>query len=192
MSNATQTKKSRVGLMLALGALLVAGIGLGTAVRADSGPGHRTMMGTHCDQRRGESRDFVGRALHGMIRSQKELGLSAEQESKIKAIALEHEKNRIQREADIKLAELDVRTGVFNEKVEIPTIETALHKSEDARTAMRLEGVKALRAATAVLTPPQREKWRQEVKSKHGTGTGRRGYGHGPMMNPHDRSEQEG
>jgi Spy/CpxP family protein refolding chaperone len=178
--------------MLALGALLVGGIGLVTAVRADSGPGHRPMMGPHCDQRQGEMRDLVGHALHGMIRSQKELGLSAEQESKIKAIALEHKKNRIQREADIKLAELDVRTDVFDEKVELPTIETALQKSENARTAMRLEGVKALRAATAVLTPAQREKWRQEMMAKHERGSGRSGYGHGPMLKPHDGPEQEG
>jgi Spy/CpxP family protein refolding chaperone len=136
--------------------------------------------------------DMVGHALHGLIRSQKELGLSAEQETKIKAIALEHEKHRIQSEADIKLAELDVRTDVFNEKVELPTIETALQKSESARTAMRLEGVKALRAATAVLTPAQREKWRQETMSKHESGAGRRGYGHAPMMKPHDGPEEEG
>jgi Spy/CpxP family protein refolding chaperone len=192
MSNETQTKKSRVWLTLALGALLVGGIGLVTVVRADSGPGHRPMMGPHCDQRRGEMHDFVGHALHGLIRSQKELGLSADQESKIKAIALEHEKHRIQSEADIKLAELDVRTDVFNEKVELPTIETALQKSENARTAMRLEGVKTLRAATAVLTPAQREKWRQGMMSKHESAGGRRGYGHTPMMKPLDGPEPEG
>jgi Spy/CpxP family protein refolding chaperone len=192
MFNATLTKKLRVGLMLAIGTLLVGGIGLATAVRADSGPGHRPMTGSYCDQRRGEMRDLVGHALHGLIQSQKELGLSADQASKIKAIALEHKKHRIQSEADIKLAELDVRTDVFNEKVELPTIETALQKSENARTAMRLEGVKAWRAATAVLTPAQREKWRQEMMSKHEAGAGRRGYGHPPMMTPHDGSEPEG
>ena len=192
MSNTTQTVRSRVWPTLALAVLLVGGIGLVTAVRADPGPGHRPMIGSHCDQRRGAMHDFVGHALHGLIRSQKELGLSAEQESKIKAIALDHEKHRIQSEADIKLAELDVRTDVFNEKVELPTIETALQKSENARTAMRLEGVKTLRAATSVLTPAQREKWRQEMMSKHETGAGRREYSHAPMMKPHVGSEPEG
>jgi len=192
MSNTSKTIRSRIWPMLALGIFLVGGIGLGTAVQADSGPGHRSMMGPHCDQRRGAMHDFVGHALHGMIRSQKELGLSADQASKIKAIALEHEKSRIRSEADVKLAELDVRTDVFNEKVELPTIEAAIQKSENARTAMRLEGVKALRAANAVLTTAQRDKWRQEMMSKHEAGAGRRGYGHAPMMKSHDGPEPEG
>ena len=192
MSNPTKSNRSRLLLMLILGALLIGGGGLATVVRANPDTGPRAMMGRHCDMHRGGMRDMVGHALHGLIRSQKELGLSAEQESKIKAIGLEHEKHRIQSEADVKMAELDVRTDVFNEKVELPTIETALQKSENARTAMRLEGVKALRAATAVLTPAQREKWRQEMMSKHEPGAARRGYGHAPMMKPHEGPEEQG
>jgi Spy/CpxP family protein refolding chaperone len=192
MANSTQTNRSRVWLTLALGALLVGGVVLATGVRADPGMGHRPMMGPHCDQRRGGMPDLAGRALHGLIRSQKDLGLSAEQESKIKAIALDHEKSRIQGEANMKLAELDFRTDVFNEKIELPTIEEALKKSESARAALRLEGVKALRSASAVLTPEQREKWRQEMTSRHQAGIGRRGYGHGSMAKPQDRPEKEG
>ncbi|HTN44065.1 MAG TPA: periplasmic heavy metal sensor [Nitrospiria bacterium] len=150
------------------------------------------MTGRHCDGHRGGMRDMVGHALHGLIRSQKELGLSAEQVSRIKAIALGHEKDRIREKADMKLAEVDVRADVFNEKVELPTIEEALKKSESARTALRLEGVKALRSASAVLTPDQREKWREGMGSRHEAGVGRRGYGHGPMANPQDRPEKEG
>jgi len=192
MANSTQTDRSRVWLTLALGALLVGGVVLATGVRADPGMGHRPMMGPHCDERRGGMRDLAGRALHGLIRSQKELGLSAEQVSRIKAISLEHEKSRIQGEANMKLAEVDVRADVFNEKVEMPTIEVALKKSESARTALRLEGVKALRSASAVLTPEQREKWREGMTSRYEAGVGRRGYGHGSMANPQDRPEKEG
>ncbi|HET6464210.1 MAG TPA: periplasmic heavy metal sensor [Nitrospiria bacterium] len=190
MSNTTMTKKSRLSLALVLGALLVGGAVLATGVLADSGP--RAMMGRHCDMHRGDMRDRVGHALHGLIRSQKALGLSADQETKIKAIALEHEKSRIQSEADMKLANLDVRADIFNEKVELPTIESALQKSESARTAMRLEGVKALRAAAAVLTPEQREKWHQRMMPGHEAGAGRNGHGHGPMAHPNDMPEKQG
>jgi Spy/CpxP family protein refolding chaperone len=189
MSKKTMIMIPRVLLSIVLGALLILGFYIATGARADSGP--NAMMGPRYEHH-GAMNDFVGHTLHGLIRSQKELGLSAEQKTKIKAIATEHAKSRIQEEADVKLAELDVRTDIFNEKVELPTIETALQKSESARAAMRLEGVKALRAARAVLSPEQREKWHQKMMSGREAGDWGKGYGHGPMGNPHDHPKKEG
>jgi Spy/CpxP family protein refolding chaperone len=188
MSNATKVKRSRLSLMLILVVLLVGGSGLAAGVQADPGP--RGMTGPRCDSQRGDKHDRVGYALHGLIRSRKDLGLSAEQRTKIKAIALAHKKNRIQTEADIKLAELDFRTGLFSDNVELSTIETALQKSETARTALRLEGVKSLREASAVLTPDQREKWRQTMTARHESGM--RGYGHRFLDKPDDRTDRGG
>lgn len=190
MSNKPITKRSRWWMSLTLGGLLVAGVGLAAIVQADPGPRHK--MDRRCDTNRSGGHDVVGHALRGMIRSGEVLGLSADQESKIKAIALAHQKSRIQGEANVRLAELDVRTGLFNEKVELATLESALQKSESARTSMRLEGVKSLRAATAVLTPEQREKWRHQVMSGHKGGAGRKGYGRGPIEDRHDRPERQG
>jgi len=188
MSNATQIKRFRGSLILILGVLLIGGAGLADGVRADSGP--RGMTGPRCDSHRGDKHDLVGTALHGLIRSQKELGLSAEQQTKIKSIALAHKKSRIRTEADIKLAELDVRTGLFSDDIELSTIETALQKSETARTALRLEGVKALREAYAALTPDQRKKWRQTMMDRHESGI--RGYGRRFMDKPDDRTDRGG
>lgn len=186
MSNSIKIKRSRRWLMIILGVLLIGGAGLAAGVRADSGP--RGLTSLHWDSHRGEKHDLVGYALHGLIRSKKELGLSAEQKSKIKSIALAHKKHRIRTEADIKLAELDIRTGLFSDNVELSTIERALQKSETARTALRLEGVKALREASAVLTPEQRERWHQKMTVRDGSR--KRGYGHKPMDDPHDRPGQ--
>jgi Spy/CpxP family protein refolding chaperone len=126
--------------------------------------------------------DFVGHSLHGLLRHKKDLGLSAEQSAKIKAIATDYTKTRIREEADLKLAEVDVRTLVHDEKAELPAIETAMKKSESAHTVLRLEGVKALRTATAVLTPEQHEKWRairmERSREGHGEGKQSREYSH--------------
>ena len=148
--------------------------------------------------------DFVGGALHGLLRHQKELVLSEEQTGKIKAIATDYEKSRIQKEADVKLAELDVRTRIHDEKAEMSSIESALRKSETARTALRLDSVKTWRAATAILTPEQKEKWHRIMEEKREASAWGKGYrdkdkgkggdkekeGHG--MNPPDQPEREG
>ncbi|HLG43643.1 MAG TPA: hypothetical protein VI337_01370, partial [Nitrospirales bacterium] len=83
------------------------------------------------------------------------------------AIATEYTKTRIRDKAAAKLAEVDVRTLVRDEKADLSAIETAMKKAESARTVLRLEGVKTLRAVTAVLTPEQREKWRADMMERH-------------------------
>jgi Spy/CpxP family protein refolding chaperone len=176
MSN---TISSRFSVMLAIGALLTWIVCVPAEVRADPRPG--MMRGGH-SMHGGAAPDFVGHSLHGLLRHKKDLGLSAEQSAQIKAIATDYTKTRIREEADLKLAEVDVRTLVRDEKAELPAIETAMKKSESAHTALRLEGVKALRTATAVLTPEQHEKWRAIRMERHREGRGEgkhsRGYGH--------------
>jgi len=120
-----------------------------------------------------------------LLRHKKDLGLSAEQSAKIKAISTDYTKTRIREEADLKLAEVDVRTLVHDEKAELPAIETAMKKSESAHTALRLEGVKALRTATAVLTPEQHEKWRAIRMERH-----REGYGEGKQSREYSHGRE--
>ncbi len=105
MSNAKEEISSWYLVILGICALLTWWVYVAPDVGADSGPG--IQRGPHYGHGRA-MHDFVGDALHGLLRNQKELGLSEEQSSKIKAIATGYAKSRIQREADVKLAELDV------------------------------------------------------------------------------------
>ncbi len=157
MSKTTRVISSRFSVVLALGALLTWVVCVPADAQAEPRPG---MMRGHHQTRDGAMHDFVGHALHRLLRHQKDLGLSQEQRAKIKTIATDYTKTRIREEADLKLAEVDVWTLVHDEKADLAAIETALKKSESTHTALRLDGVKALRAAAAVLTPEQREKWR--------------------------------
>jgi len=140
--------------------------------------------------------DFVGHSLHRLLRHGKDVGLSQEQRAKIKAITTDYTKTRIREEADLKLAEVDVRTLVHDEKTDLAAIETAMKKSESTHTALRLDGVKALRAAAAVLTPEQREKWRAIRMERHGGGrhaeSPRSGaYSEEPMASPHEDAQPD-
>jgi Spy/CpxP family protein refolding chaperone len=134
--------------------------------------------------------DFASRILHSLLREQKELNLSEEQVGKIRAIAVDYARTRIRGEAEAKLAEVDVRSLVFDQKAELPALESAMKKSESAKTALRLERVKALRAAAAVLTPEQLDKWRASMRDRHRDGKHVGVYG--DRLDNQDLSKREG
>src|SRR5207244_1582734 len=189
MSQTTMTISSQFSLILALGALLTWGVCVPTEVRADD-PSQRMMRSGQPGHPGSAMPDLVGHSLHRLRRHQKDLGLSQDQRAKIKAITTDYTKTRIREEADLKLAEVDVRTLVHNEKADLAAIETAMKKSESTRTALRLDGVKALRAAAAVLTSEQVEKWRAIRMERHGEthreGPQPRAYSDEPMVSPHE------
>jgi periplasmic protein CpxP/Spy len=123
------------------------------------------------------ARHFVDRAFHSLFRHAKDIGLSEEQIKKLKTLLTDYKKTRIRGEADLKLAEVDVQTLAHDEKAEISAIENAVRKSEMAHANLRIEGIEALRAASSVLTPGQREKWRASRAVMYGKGKGDYGGG---------------
>src|SRR5712691_13422073 len=138
MSKTTKAISSRLSVIVALGAWLTWFVCVPTEVRADD-PSQRMMRGGQPGHHGRAVHEFVGHSLHRLLRHGKDVGLSQEQRAKIKAITTDYTKTRIREEADLKLAEVDVRTIVHNEKAELSAIETALKKSESAHTALRLE-----------------------------------------------------
>jgi protein CpxP len=151
-----------VGLSLLTGILLIGGIDAAQEAGADAGYGMKR------DRHDSRGHGFVSSALHHLLRHAKDLGVSEEQHTKLRTIIHDYAKTQIRGEADAKVAELEVQTLVHDQKSELPAIEKAMRKSADAELALRLEGVKAFRAATAVLTPEQREKWRGMLRSSFG------------------------
>jgi len=190
------TISSQFSLILALGALLTWVVCVPTEVRADD-PSQRMMRGGQPGHHGRAVHDFVGHSLHRLLRHGKDMGLSQEQRAKIKAITTDYTKTRIREEADLKLAEVDVRTLAHDEKADLAAIETAMKKSESTHTALRLDGVKALRAAAAVLTPEQREKWRAIRMERYGGGRHAEGQrpraysGDEPSAVPHGDAQPE-
>jgi DNA-binding response OmpR family regulator len=101
--------------------------------------------------------DFVMEILTTLL-DEKEIKLSEQQISQLKTLISDYEQNRLVHEADFMVAELHAQTLIQDDIATLSDIETAFRDSETAQTLFRLEGVKALRAAEALLTPKQREK----------------------------------
>jgi protein CpxP len=152
--------RGRAGIVaLALGILLAWGV----MPPADSLANRDGFSGHH----RGGHGDFASRMLHHLLRDKKDLNLSEEQVGRIKTIALDYTKMRIMGEAESKLADVDARALFFDDKAEFSAIEGAIRKSEKAKTAVRIERARALRSALAVLTPEQRDKFREGMRERH-------------------------
>lgn len=121
---------------------------------------------------------FVDMIFHSLFRQAKDLGLSEEQQTKLKSLATDYEKAKIRGEADLKLAEVDVQTLAHDDKADMAAIEAAVRKSETAHANLRIEGIKTVRAALSILTPEQKEKMRSS-RSMHGGDKGKGDYGKG-------------
>lgn len=110
----------------------------------------------------------MGMMLHGstshlirhLLRHQKDIGLTDEQVGKLKELQLNLDKTRIKSEADIQIAERELRALVEDDKSDLGAIEAKLKQSEELQTGLRLAAIKARREALGLLTPEQREKQR--------------------------------
>jgi Spy/CpxP family protein refolding chaperone len=98
---------------------------------------------------------------------------------------LELDKTRIKAEADIQVAERELKALTDDEKSDLKAIEGKLRQSEDMQVALRMTSIKTRRDVLALLTPEQRAKEKAEhekMMQQHKDG----GKGHGSgMANPH-------
>jgi periplasmic protein CpxP/Spy len=153
-------------------------IGVASFVQAESDDGmHYEGMyqGSHASSHH-DAHHFVDQTFHSLFRHAKDLGLSEEQITKLKTQRVAHEKTRIRGGSDMQLAEIDVMTLAHDEKAKMSDIENAVRKSEMAHANLRIEAIKTLREAFAVLTPEQRDKWRSHPAMKHGEDTCKSDY----------------
>jgi len=106
----------------------------------------------------GDNDDFVLKMLQALVAQKKEYQLSRDQAAQFESLIVSYEEARLAAEAEFMVAELHVQTLVQDDKSSFEEIEAALRKSDQAQTAVRLEGFKTLRAAEAILKPDQRKK----------------------------------
>lgn len=100
--------------------------------------------------------------IRHLLKHQKEIGLKDDQVAKLKELQLNLDKTRIKMEADILVAERELRALVEDEKSDLSAIEAKLKEAESQEAALRLAAIKARRDALALLTPEQREKQKAE------------------------------
>ena len=147
------------------------------------GPGMREGRGGHRSSHEGP-------LLSMMLEHKQELGLTAEQERKLRDLRTEFTKDSIRRTADIRVAEIELDSLLEQDKWDVSKIEPKVKQIAGLRGDLRLARIKTLEAGRALLTAEQVEKFKQaghRMRSPGGPGAmgpGMMGPGHqmGPGM----------
>ncbi len=134
-------------------------------------------------------------SLSGLaLRHQKDLALSPAQVDSLRKLGTDARRDAIKRQADRKLAELDLRTMMApdstdpNKPRDLAQIETKVREIEKLRADGRVAQIRNLEQSRQVLTPEQREKLRtllsQRMQHRGPHGPGMRG------MTPEDGGQK--
>jgi protein CpxP len=145
-------------------------------------------MGSHG---MGMMHSSTGHLIRHLLKHEKDIGLTGEQVTKLKDIQLNLDKTRIKAEADIQIAERELKALTDEEKSDLGAIEAKLKQSEDMQVALRMTSIKTRRDVMALLTPEQRAKEKAEhekIMQQHKEG-GSRSHGSG-MVSPHGGAMQ--
>jgi len=179
--------------LLTLGAASVFALMLGTAGAWANEPGygkdgyggggHGAMRGHGM----GMMHSSAGHLIRHLLKHEKEIGLTADQVTKLKEIQLNLDKTRIKSEADIQVAERELKALTDDEKSDLGAIEAKLKQSEDLQVALRMTSIKTRRDVMALLTPEQRakEKAEHEKMLEQHKSAGQRNPHAGAMPSPH-------
>ncbi len=148
--------------------------------------GHGSMGGYGA----GMMHNSTGQLIRHLLKHEQDIGLTAEQVAKLKDMQLDLDKTRIKSEADIQVAERELKALTEDEKSDLGAVEAKLKQSGDLQVGLRMVSIKARRYVLALLTPEQRAKEKTEhekIMQQHMDAG--KGYGnpHGGAMkdNPH-------
>ena len=175
----------------------------GTGVWAnDPSYGHAGSHGGHGaigGYGKGMMHSGTGHLIRHLLKHEKDIGLTADQVAKLKDFQLSLDKVRIKAEAEIQIAERELKSLTDDDKSDVAAIEMKLKQSEDLQILLRLTAIKMRRDVMAILTPEQREKEKTEHdKMMHQHKGGDMGHGnpHGGGMphgsNPHGKNPHTG
>lgn len=101
---------------------------------------------------------MTSHVLHSLLRNQSDLGLTEDQVTRLKALALDQDRAQIRTHADVQVANRELRALVTDEKTELSVIEAKIKERESFEAKQSFMRIKAKRDLYAVLTPEQREK----------------------------------
>ena len=113
----------------------------------------------------GPSGGMMGRMMGGpaerplitiMLHHRTELGLSADQVSRLETLRGDFSREAIRRDADIRIAELDLNLLLEQDPMDLAKVETKMREVAQLRADLRIARLRAVEGGKAVLTPEQR------------------------------------
>ena len=145
----------------------------------------------HADPQRAQSWDDYGRELRGwfsrwwdrlgptrtrgerplislMLSNREKLGLTDDQVRRMEQLRTDFEKEAIRKEADLRIAEMDLEALLEVPKVEMGKAEAKVREIEKTRADLRIARIRAIEKAEELLTPDQRKKL-QEILTESGS-----------------------
>ena len=172
-----------IGLVLPVMAQTM-GLPVPGAPMGGQGPG---MMGRRAMPGPGFGREGAWSSHEGplitiMLEHRQELGLTLEQERKLRDLRTEFAKESVRRSADIRVAEIEMDSLLEQDKWDLTKIEPKVKQIATLQGDLRLARIKTLGAGLEVLMPEQIEKLKQ-IGHRMRSGSGPGGYGTG-MMGP--------
>lgn len=174
---------------LGVASIFALSMGISTVWANEPGYGHGGGYGSMGGYGAGMKHSGTGQLIRHLLKHEQQLGLTAEQVTKLKDMQLNLDKTRIKTEADIQVAEREVKALTDEEKSDLGAVEAKLKESHGLQVGLRMVSIKAKRDVLALLTPEQRAKEKTEhdkVLQQHKEGG--KGYGNphgGTMTNPH-------
>lgn len=102
-----------------------------------------------------------------MLRNREKLGLSEDQVRRMEQLRTDFEKESIRKEADIRVADMDLDTLLDADKLDMAKVEAKIRETEKLRADLRLARIRTIEKAKELLTPDQRKKL-QEILTEPG------------------------
>ena len=189
-------RASRMTVSFGVTAAMILTLSVSGAWANDPSYGHGGGHGGHGGYGKAMMHSGTGHLIRHLLKHEQDIGLTADQVTKLKELQLNLDKARIKAEADIQIAEREVRALTDDEKSDLAAIEAKLKQSEDLQVGLRMTSIKMRREVLSVLTPEQREKEKTEhekVMQQHGKGQGNPHGGSGSYgSSPHGKNPHEG
>ena len=111
--------------------------------------------------REGRRSSHEGPLITIMLDHAQELGLTPDQERKLRDLRTEFAKESVRRTADIRVAEIELNSLLEQGKWDLTKIETKVKQISMLQGDLRLARIKVLAAGREILTPEQIEKLKQ-------------------------------
>jgi Spy/CpxP family protein refolding chaperone len=121
-----------------------------------------------------------GPLISMMLDMKDQLGLSLQQVQTLRDLRAAFEKEAIQRGAEIRVAEVELRETLVQDRVDLGRAETLVRKIAGLRAELRLARLRTLEKGKAVLTPEQLAKFREAGHQMAGRGMDDGGMMGGP------------
>jgi Spy/CpxP family protein refolding chaperone len=118
-----------------------------------------------------------------MLDHRSELGLAPEQVSRLEALRGEFARDAIRRDADIRIAEMDLVALLDQEPADPAQVEAKVREVAQLRAELRIARLRAIEQGKTLLTAEQRTRLQALLGSMHDGGSGG-GSGHPPAARP--------